>query len=45
MLGAGGMGKIEMVEIGTAAGVVFDPDEGLGDELEGATVGWPAIEA
>lgn len=45
MLGAGGMGKIEMVEIGTAAVVVFDPDKGLGEELGGAIVGWPAIEA
>lgn len=45
MLGAGGMGKIEMVEIGTAAVVVFDPDERWGEELGGATVGWPAIEA
>lgn len=45
MLGAGGMGRIEMVEIETAAVVDFDPDEGLGEELEGAIVGWPAIEA
>lgn len=45
MLGAGGMGKIERVEIATAAVVVFDPDKGLGEELGGAIVGWPAIEA
>lgn len=45
MLGVGGRGKIEMVEIGTAAVVVFDPDEGLGEKVAGAIVGWPAIEA
>lgn len=34
-----------MVEKGTAAVVVFGPDEGLREELGGAIVGWPAIEA
>lgn len=45
MLGAGGIGKIEMVEIANAAVEVFDPVKGLGEELGGAIVGWPAIEA
>lgn len=45
MLSAGGMGRMEMVDKGTAAVVVFDPDEGLREWLGGATVGWPAIEA
>lgn len=45
MLGAGGMGKIETVEIATGVVVVFDPDKGLGEALGGAIVGWPAIEA
>lgn len=45
MLGTGGMGRIEMVGLVIAAVVVFDPDEGLREELWGAIVGWPAIEA
>lgn len=45
MLGAGGMGKIKMAEIGTVAVVVFDADEGLGEEPGGAIAGLPAIEA
>lgn len=45
MPSAGGMGRMEMVEKGTAAVVVFGPDEGLREELGGAIVGWPAIEA
>lgn len=45
MFGAGGMGKIEMAGIETAAVVVFDADEGLGEKFGGAIVGLPAIEA
>lgn len=45
MLGAGDMGRMEMIELETAAVVVFDPDEGLREELGWAIVGWPAIEA
>lgn len=45
MLGAGGKGKIEMVETATTAVEVFDPVKGLGEELGGAIVGCPAIEA